>query len=136
MTNSIFVSTNENIIFDFLKTGGFDSNGQMQRIYGEEAIQNALSMWVESFKGEILRDPQSGGYIRYYIQKPLSEESQSGLSEAIRTGFDQDFSPELELTELVVQPDFAENAWFLRMKVRSTRFKIETITEDRIKVRE
>ncbi len=136
MTNSIFVDTNENIIFDFDKTGGFDANGQMQKIYGEEAMQNAISMWIESFKGEVLRDPRSGGYVRYYIQKSLSEEAQSGLIEAITTGFEQDFSPELELKELIVEPEFSNKAWLIRLSVRSTRFKIETVTEDRLKVRE
>lgn len=127
----IFETDNSNIVFDYDKNGGFSPSGQPKKVYGSDAVNNALSMWFESFKGEKLRDPNSGGYVRFYIQKPMSNENAKNLEEAIRSGFDQDFSPLLTIRSLVVIPNYTDNKYEIQLQVVSSTLKLEiTVVEE------
>lgn len=103
-------------IFDFSVFGELDNNGQLKILTGEEAVFNALRIWVASFRGEILRNISRGGYITYWLLKPMTDENTENLRQAIEDGLYEDFYPSLRVQQLSVIPDYERELWKIELQ--------------------
>lgn len=129
----IFEQDLSTVPFDYDRYGGFDTNGEPKKVYGAEAIYQALGLWFESFKGEQLRQPRKRGYVIPYIFKPVNDDTAIGLGEAITTGIEQDFLPKLIIQSLQVVPDPARKEYLIRLQATTKDFKIQIDYSDKIK---
>lgn len=132
--NNIFNEDLSNTIFDFPRNGEIDRQGQIKKVYGEEAVINAIQIWIKSKKGERLRDPVGGGYITQYLTKPVNEDTQLAMQEAFIAGFQQDFEPTLTLTKLLLIPK--EKAWDIQIQAYSRDLKISINVEEIIETQQ
>ena len=123
------------LIYDHLLEGGINNNDEINQVWGKEALDNAIKMWLASMEGEIIRQPNRGGYLRPLLTKPMHEINQDELEMTIRDGFDQDMNPYLQILDLQVTPDYSNQTWQLYMRVYSNDYKILTEVSEDIKAR-
>ncbi len=121
------------VIYDTDLIGGINSKGQIKQIWGEEALNNSIKMWIASFKGEVLRDPDRAGYITQWLMKSMAEENIDDIEMAVRDGIDQDFYPALTILNLSITPDFTRRVWNFYLEVYSDMLKIRTVVSETIK---
>ena len=102
-----------------------DSRGVLKLLVGKEAVENALRLWLVSFPGEVIRSPQKGGYITRWLFKPMNEDTQQMIREAIMEGLYEDFSPALKLKSLEVTPIYDKEQWRISITAYSPFMKTE-----------
>jgi len=135
MSNELQGNIDVPTVYDHSYSGGIDSSGNIEQLWGEDALNNSLKMWLASFTGEILRQPQRGGYLMYWLLKPMSEKNIKNIKMTLQDGFNQDFSPYLEVYNLNVEPLYDERCWHIQMEVYSHTYKVRTIIDEKIKNR-
>ena len=127
-----FEELNDNTLFDLDMEGGFTRSGNIKKVYGTDALNNALKTWIISKRGEKIRRPAQGGSIYALLTKPMSEETYNLLDNAIRGEFENDFSPALIINELEIRPNYERRRWELKMVVTSPYLKIKTELNDNL----
>lgn len=110
---------------DFSYDAQIDEVGELVVLTDRAAIENALRLWLYSFKGERIRRPTYGGYVTRWIFSPLNEDTAETIDMAIRQGLEKDFSPRLAINYLSVVPDYEEEAWIITLRVTVVRTKEE-----------
>ena len=83
---------------------------------GIEAVRNALILWLYSFKGERMRQPERGGYVTRWLFKPLTEDTAENIEFAILQGLENDFGSALKITQVTANPDFENDSWIIEVK--------------------
>lgn len=96
---------------DFTVDADVTSGGKLQIVSGATAIENALRVWLTSFSGECVRNPNGGGNVSRWLFKPITQDTQNEIIMAIREGLDNDFRPYLTLENLEVTPNFEGMYW-------------------------
>ena len=91
-----------------------DSQGLMV-LKDREAIENALRMWLVSFKGERTRNPDAGGYVTQWLFKPMNEDTAFDIKTAIRVGIEREFVPNVEIYSVTVDPDYVNESWYIEV---------------------
>lgn len=134
-SESIQVKLNFPIIQDHSYLGELDERGGINQVWGKDALDNAILMWLASFQGDILRRPTKGGYVRPLIDKPLSDDNATILEMRIRDGFSKDFRPYLDIMELEITPNYEERVWDIYMVIKSNDLKMITEVSEKIKAR-
>lgn len=129
LLDNFFTQDLSNTLFDFPKQGFIDNYGQIAKVYGNDALENAVNIWIKSQRGERLRDPIGGGYIVPLLKKPVNEDTQTQLTEAIVTGFEQDFQPLLTLQSLEVIP-LDSYQWNIKISALSKDLKISVNVDE------
>jgi hypothetical protein len=122
-------------IYDVDYRARTEVNGGLKYFWNDKALNQSVKLWLASFKGEIIREPERGGYITYWLMHPMNKENIDNIETSIYDGFYQDFRPYLEIRKLKVEPNFAERYWYIYMEVFSTFLNLETTVEERIKAR-
>ena len=127
--------SNENypIFYDFDYRGGVDATGAMRQVWNEGALNNAIKMWLASYTGEIIRRPQSGGYVTSALTTPMGQVDSGDLEEDIRAGLSADFRPLLRVQQLTVTPDYENRVWSIYLSVYSPDTGIYTQVSERIR---
>jgi len=126
-------NVNVPVIYDLDLSGGVDSQGQIKQLWGEDALNNAIKMWIASFKGEILRAPGRAGYITQWLVRPMTESNIDDIEMAIRDGINQDFFPVLSILNITITPNYAGRYWEIYIEVYSEILKIRTVVSEKIK---
>lgn len=106
---------------DYSYDAQIDNVGELVVLSDRAAIENALKLWLYSFKGERIRRPTYGGYVTRWIFSPLNEDTAETIDMAIRQGLENDFSPKLSVKYLSVTPDYENDAWIIKLKVTIVR---------------
>lgn len=101
---------------DYSSTGEIEANGNLRLLVGSEAVENALRMWMTCFRGEMIRRPDIGGYVVQWLMKPLSEDVGIRIKEAIEDGLYEDFQPRVQITSLVVTPNYEKEYWKIELE--------------------
>jgi hypothetical protein len=122
--SSLFETDLSNTIFDYSIQGGFDSNGQIKLVYGNDALTTAIIIWLKSYKGDFVRRPTRGGYVTPHLIKPMSSETAFEIDSAIRTGLVNDFTPSVSVKTLEVLPDYENKTWIIKLSVFSEDLKL------------
>lgn len=76
-----------------------------------EAVENALKLWLVSFKGDSIRRPDRGGYVTQWLFKSMTEDTQFDIKTAIRVGLEREFVPMITVDKVIVTPDYAKEVW-------------------------
>ena len=124
-----------NVIYDHYYFGGANSRGEIKQVWGKEALDNTLKMWLASLSGEIIRSPERAGYLRYWLTKPMTEVQVDDLYMTIRDGFSHDFVPHMKIIDLSITPNLEKRRWNIYLKVYSPDLKIMTEISEEIKAR-
>lgn len=121
------------VVYDVAMEGGIDKQGKIQELWNEDALNNALKMWLSSFEGDLLRQPTRGGYVAPLLLRPMNRVNQGQLEQIVRNGFNEDFRPLLQLRTLQIEPNYEKGYWNTYIEVYSRDLKISTTVNERIK---
>jgi len=91
---------------DFAADGLPNSQGNIPVLKNLDALNNAIKLWLGSFRGERLRFPRKGGPIIGYLLKPMSEDVAKDMRIAIRDGLKNDFTPSVTVDGCEVLCDY------------------------------
>jgi len=133
--SDLLENTDVPLIYDTSYDATIQSTGEIEQLWGEEALNNALKMWLASFSGEVLRQPTKGGYLMSWLMKPMTEDSVDRIKMGIRDGLNQDFTPFLEILDLEVTPNYEKRYWHIVLSVYSDDLKMRTEISANIKNR-
>lgn len=122
-------------VYDIDYQGLRDDKGGLKHVWNEEALNQSIKLWIASFKGDVVRQFNRGGYITYWILKPMTQDIAERIKMSIQDGFYQDFTPYLEIQTLKVEPNFAQRYWYIYMEVYSNALKLLTTVEEKIKAK-
>jgi hypothetical protein len=106
-------------IYDVDIEGGFDNLGKVSELWGRDALSNAIKMWINTKRSEIMRSPSRGGYIEPYLTKPLDDNTAALILDTLRFGLTQDFGIKLVLIRLDVIANNNTKAWDIEIVVFS-----------------
>jgi len=126
-------STNVPVLYDLNYKGGIDAYGHVKEDWGANALNNAILIWLASYRGEAIRNPNSGGYITQWLMKPMSEANVPSIKMSIKDGIEQDFFPVLTINEISVTPNYSQSYWSIYLDVYSSDLKIRTTVSANIK---
>lgn len=134
LNNTLFTESPGQTLYDYYIDGGFDTNGQVTKVYNEEALNQAISIWLRLKRGEMLYKPTLGGYTYTFITKTLSEDGRLALKDALIVGIENDFTPKLNILELTVDINDADKAYEVFLKVQTKDLKIQADFKDSFKI--
>lgn len=100
---------------DLAATGKPDKQGNIPVLSDLDALNNAIKLWLASFRGERLFYPNKGGPIIGYLLKPMSEETANDMRIAIREGLKNDFIPSVKVSKCEVECDYANNQYIINI---------------------
>jgi len=87
------------------------TNGAPYEFFDEDAIKNALTLWLSSKKGEFLNEPDRGGILDRALFKNMDVGQSNKLRFAIRNALEEKFFPALQIRNISVLPDFTNRLW-------------------------
>ena len=115
--------TNQTIYKDYSIDAELTGTGVLKILEGNEAIVNALKLWISSFKGEIIRDPSRGGYVTRWLMKPMTEDTALAIKRAVLDGFTDEFSPTLIPSVVDVTPNYDKEYYEIYIEAYSPAFR-------------
>lgn len=98
-------------IYDIDILGELNSQGQIKELYNKEAIENSIKLWLTSFNTDSIRFPGRGGYLVYFLYKPMSDSSKEEIRDSIIDGLNQDYDLSVDLKSISVIPDYENKIW-------------------------
>ena len=114
---------------DYDHKGQIDSRGNITILTDQEALSNAIKLWICSFRGERLYKPTRGGYVVAALLKPMSEDRVIEIESAIKTGLREDFQPSIKVTVCDVKPDYDNFCYYLHVEGYCPKFKAAIYTD-------
>jgi len=109
-----------------IKENPLNETSSYSEVFNSKAIQNALRLWITSYKGDTLRQPSKGGYVTRWLFKPMTEYTKESITLAIQEGILNDFKNELAVKNLIVEPNYEKKYWKISLDVYSISHKIES----------
>jgi hypothetical protein len=103
-----------------------NSPATLQLIFNENAIKNALKLWITSYKGDIVKKPNAGGYVTKWLFKQMNDVTKQSIYTSILEGIAYDFNNELQVQSLSVVPNYEKRFWEISLSVYSTKYKLDT----------
>ncbi len=131
--NTTIVIPSSSLVYDSAVQGGIDSNGMLNQLWGPDALNNSIVMWLLSFKNEILRSPGRGGYFSQWLFKPMIANNIPKMMKSIQDGIDQDFLPQLTLLAMNITPQYTKRYWEVFMQVFCQSLQMGTTVNANIK---
>lgn len=128
------MAINEDVlIFDHDLEGTILPNGTIKQLWEKDALTNSLKMWITSRRGDVVREPERGGYLYSWLTKPLREEEIDNIEMAIRNGIEQDFQPFLRIIALQVTPNYEGRYWEIYLETYSPYLALRSTVNEKIK---
>lgn len=121
------------LIYDHYYLGGIDNQGNIEQVWGTDAIKNAIKMWVASYRGENVRYPNRGGYVTQWLFKPMNQTRADDIMTSIRDGIDQDFKPFLSIQALQVTPVYEQRYWQIYLEVFSSDLNVQVTISEKVR---
>jgi hypothetical protein len=100
---------------DFAASGKPDIQGNIPVLTDLDALNNAIKLWLGSFRGERLYNPRKGGPIIGYLLKPMSGEVANDMKTAIREGLKNDFVPSVKVSKCDVFVDYENSQYIINL---------------------
>jgi len=105
------------VIVDFPGTGEMVTpQGNIPVLIDQDALVNAINLWICSFRGERLYRPHDGGIISDNLLKPMSDERAQNIHDDLVDGLAFKFTPYVKVQECVVFPDYARNTYWIEIR--------------------
>lgn len=92
------------IIQDIDIYGGETSKGIPIEIFDEDALKNALILWLTSNRGEFLKKPEMGGILKILQFKKLSHSILQRVRFTIKNAITNYFQPSIKLIAINIYP--------------------------------
>ena len=122
--NYLNMESNNKVIYkDYSIDATLTSTGTLEVLEGKQAIINALRLWLSSFKGEFIRDPERGGYITRWLMKPINADTALSIKRAIFDGLTDEFSPALIPSAVEVIPNYEKEYWEINIEAYCPAFR-------------
>lgn len=104
-------------IVDYQGTGeALNSQGNIVVLSDQDALVNAINLWICSFRGERLYHPREGGVIADALFKPISDERAADIQAAIKDGLQYAFAPAISVSECTVTPDYENGTYWIKVR--------------------
>jgi len=100
----------QNLYYDLPNYKYTNANGELRPLYNEDALANAIKIWITSARGENIRRID-GGYLYAQLGKPMNSNTAEAIKNSLLLGFENDFTPNLTITTLEVVPDYVNKIW-------------------------
>ncbi len=120
-------------IYDVSLFGDVSPDGELTQLWGEDALANAIKMWIASYPAEVIGDANRGGKIAPLLHKPMSTVSISSLKQALRDGLEHDFTPKVEILFLEVIPNYVKRTWIINLQGYCPDLKISVSVSETVK---
>ena len=105
------------VIVDFPGTGEMITpQGNIPVFSDQDALINAINLWICSFRGERLYLPHEGGIIAGNLLKPMSDERAKDIHDDLIDGLAHQFSPHVTVSECTVTPDYERNTYWIEIR--------------------
>jgi hypothetical protein len=102
------------VIVDFPGTGEMVTpQGNIPVLTDQDALINAINLWISSFRGERLYRPNDGGIISDNLLKPMSDERAKDIHDDIVDGLSHQFTPHVVVSQCVVTTDYERNTYWI-----------------------
>jgi hypothetical protein len=110
-------------IYDHYLFGGTSNNGEIKQVWGNDALTNAIKVWLSLYQGEVIRDPLKGGYLTKLLSKPMSEDRAALIKKDLERGLINEFTPVLKNIKVNVTPNYEKRFWNINIDAFSTDIK-------------
>jgi len=102
------------VIVDFSGTGEMVTpQGNIPVLTDQDALNNAINLWICSFRGERLYRPHDGGVITEVLLKPMSDDRARSIHDELIDGLAHKFTPRVVVSECTVTPDYIRNTYWI-----------------------
>ena len=102
------------VIVDFPGTGEMITpQGNIPVLTDQDAVNNAINLWICSFRGERLYRPHDGGIISSNLLKPMSDDAANDIQDDLIDGLANIFSPHIVTSKCEVIPDYNKNTYWI-----------------------
>ncbi len=104
------------VIVDFPGTGEMITpQGNIPVLTDQDALVNAINLWICSFRGERLYRPHDGGIIMDNLLKPMSDERARAIHDDLVDGLAYKFTPYVKVQECAVVPDYEKSVYWIEI---------------------
>ena len=101
-------------IVDFPGTGQMiNAQGNIPVLTDQDALINAINLWISSFRGERLYRPNDGGIVTENLLKPMSDDRAKDIHDALIDGLAHQFTPHVVVSECTVIPDYLRDTYWI-----------------------
>jgi hypothetical protein len=105
------------VIVDYPGTGEMiTSQGNIPVLIDQDALVNAINLWICSFRGERLYRPHDGGIISENLLKPMSDSRAQDIHDDLIDGLAHKFNPYVKVQECTVVPDYLRNTYWIEIR--------------------
>jgi hypothetical protein len=130
---AIDIQSKTTTVFDYSIFGGINSKGEINQVWGSDALANSLLMWISSFKGDIIRNPLAGGIFTNLITKPMTQTNVINTQRNALKFLNNEFSPILQDIKITTEPNFEKHFWLVSISAWSPDIKDSVYVSTRIK---
>ena len=117
-------------VVDFPGTGEIISpQGTIPVLTDQEALINAINLWLCSFRGERLYRPRSGGVLASNLLKPMSNAGADQIHSAVTFGLKNEFTPSVNVQNCTVVPDYQKNTYWIEIKGYCPALKVSILNK-------
>lgn len=109
----------ESLYHDITITGEENPDGSCKELLEDDALKNALLLWLISKRGEFLKNPGDGGLLDSLMFKTIDENRIQQVAFSIKTSIFNNFFPALRLTDLQITPEYELRAWKIEITFQS-----------------
>ncbi len=100
----------ETVFYDFPMSKTLTKGGELQTYKNNEALEQALKIWLVSGKGEKIRT-LGGGILSPYLHKGLNNTTSNEIRKNILKGLESEFLPKMTVVNLDVIPNTQKERW-------------------------
>jgi hypothetical protein len=118
------------LVYDYDYRGGLDLKGHIAEVWQEEALHNAIRLWIGSFQGDIIGQPRRGGTVMKYLLRPMNTVKIKQFAGALKKSFSDEFGGIANIEDLQIVPLLEERKWLINMSVVSPSLKLRTEIKD------
>lgn len=111
------------VYVDYNYSGTLNQQGNISVLKDQDALSNAIKLWLCSFRGERLYRPNKGGYVVGSLMKPMSESRANEMEKAIKLGLRTDFQPSIEVKTCRVVPDYENYCYYIHVEGECPAFR-------------
>jgi hypothetical protein len=105
------------VIVDYPGTGEMITpQGNIPVLTDQDALVNAINLWVCSFRSERLYRPHDGGIIADNLLKPMSDDRAQTIHDDLVDGLAYKFTPYVTVHECTVVPDYNLKTYWIEIR--------------------
>jgi len=92
------------------------AQGNIPVLTDQDALINAINLWICSFRGERLYRPHDGGIVSDNLLKPMSDDRARDIQDDLIDGLAHKFTPYVKVQECTVVPDYQRNTYWIEIR--------------------